>query len=503
MEPTTRRDPPPRTVLRVDNPRELLAYLPHHLGFQPSESVVAVSLRRPRREVGLVARADLADIAHPGRGPAVARGLVRHVDSDGAAQLYVVLYERTDPRRPGPRGLQPESRRRAVRAAEHLRDAAAGVLGHVPVWVVTEKGYLDLDCTDAACCPPGGRPLRELESAVVSAHLVLAGSAVAGRRADVARIDPAGPTARRAAARAAQRWLSVLERAPGAPVSAAGGPRVSAAACAPDSGGGGAPASAASPTAVSARACGSDSAAARAPDSAAVCGSDSAGACGSDSAGACAPDSAGAGAPVSAANGTPVSAAGRDAPGGGAAAEAWRRESVALWRAMERAIPADRRADARGLGRLAAGLADRDVRDAVLVALLPGTGALPERMVSRPTASQPEIAAALGTVFGDGVGASVPPDPVRTAMHVDLLEAVVSHAPRRLQPAPLALLGVLAWWRGEGARASLLVARCLGADPAYRLALVLDSALEAGLPPSWARSAARQPGGGAPAALVG
>jgi hypothetical protein len=82
---------------------------------------------------------------------------------------------------------------------------------------------------------------------------------------------------------------------------------------------------------------------------------------------------------------------------------------------------------------------------------------------------------------------------VRTATHVALLESVVAHVPRRLQPSPLTLLALLAWWRGEGARASLLVARCLAVDSAYRLALVLDTALEAGLPPSWARGSARGP----------
>lgn len=448
MTPTNGREQPTRTMLRVDHPRELLAYLPHHLGFRPRESVVAVSLRRPRREVGLVARADLADVGHPARGPAVARGLVGHMDSDGAAQLYVVVYAGTDPRRPGSGGLEPERRRRAVRAAEHLRDAAAAVLGEVPVWVVTDEGYLELDCTDAACCPPGGRPLRELDSAVVGAHLVLAGSAVARRRADVARIEPAAPGARRAAARAARRWRATLDgevpglaRIPGAvavplPVPV---PDAGAAWLTPDDGG-------------------------------------------QPAGGVVAQQAEGV-----------ADAVGR----------AWRTESLALWRLLQRTGLSDPAQDARRLGRLADGLADRTVRDAVLVSLLPGPRLLPERMIASPAASSPELEGALSAVFGTGATGAPPPDPRRAAAHVDLLEAVVAHAPRRLQPPPLALLALLAWWQGNGARASLLVTRCRAADPAYTLALVLDTVLEAGLPPSWARREERATGIGPAAAFVG
>ncbi|MFS0698346.1 DUF4192 domain-containing protein [Cellulomonas sp. 179-A 4D5 NHS] len=194
------------TTIRVSEPREMLAYLPHQLGFRPHESAVAVSLRPPRGRIGLVARVDLADLGDVVHGPQVARGLVAHLGADGAGRAVLVLYTAQDPR-------GPDSPPVARAAAEHFREAAAAGLSDVAVWVVTADGYLALDCDDAGCCPPGGRALRDLESTAVGAQLVLAGSAVADCRADVARIPAAGGDARRSVARVAARWRGRRERA--------------------------------------------------------------------------------------------------------------------------------------------------------------------------------------------------------------------------------------------------------------------------------------------------
>lgn len=198
------------TTIRVSEPREMLAYLPHQLGFQPHESAVVVSLR-PRGRIGLVARVDLPDLADVVDGPRLARSLVAHLGADGATGAVLVLYTRDDPRVPA----APATTVRA--AAEHVREAAVLALGEVAVWVVTATGYLALDCDDDDCCPPGGRALRDLQSTAVGAQMVLAGSSVACTREDVARIPLAGADARRAVARVAARW-----RARGARAAAAG-----------------------------------------------------------------------------------------------------------------------------------------------------------------------------------------------------------------------------------------------------------------------------------------
>ncbi|MFI2751905.1 DUF4192 domain-containing protein [Cellulomonas sp. P22] len=371
------------TTLRVDEPRELLAYLPHQLGFHPHESAVAVSLRAPRGRVGLVARVDLPDLADPQGGPQVARGLVAHLGADRAARTVLVLYTDADPRGPG---LDPVGARAA---ATHFREGAAVPLGDVPVWVVTATGYLALDCEDVRCCPVGGRPLAELESTSVGAHMVLAGSCVARSRTGVGRVRTAPADARRAVARVARRWQARQVLAE---------------------------------------------------------------------------------------------------QGGAAAQVAWREQSLAAWRAAVRAVQ-DGAEPTRAavLGRIEVGLTDRRVRDAVLVSMVPGTGDLAERSVrSDDPADMRAMGAAVGVIVDPQ--SAQPPPPGPTAAHVQTLERVVAHGRRDAQAPALTLLAMLAWWQGDGVRASILVAQARAHDPAHRLACLLDDALAAALPPGWVRS---------------
>jgi hypothetical protein len=202
------------TTIRVREPRELLALLPFQLGFRPERSAVAVALRPPRGRVGLVARVDLTDLSDDGRGPQLARRLVTHLVGDGADRVVLVLYTEEDPRTPGPRcsvdgpvdAGGPAAWVDVVPAVGHFRAAAAPFLGEVPVWVVCADGYLSLDCADDDCCPPGGRPLVELQSTEVGAHMVLAGAMVADSREMLVPEPAAGARARRNATRAGSRW---------------------------------------------------------------------------------------------------------------------------------------------------------------------------------------------------------------------------------------------------------------------------------------------------------
>lgn len=66
-----------------------------------------------------------------------------------------------------------------------------------------------------------------------------------------------------------------------------------------------------------------------------------------------------------------------------------------------------------------------------------------------------------------------------------LLAGVARTATTQGRVEALATLGWLAWWRGSGARARLLVAEALGLDSRHRLALLVDSALIGGLAPPW------------------
>ncbi|MET0787651.1 MAG: DUF4192 domain-containing protein [Cellulomonas sp.] len=368
------------TTLRVSEPREILALVPHRLGFRPQDSAVAVSLRPPRGAVGLVVRVDLPHLADRSGGPALARSLVSVMGRDAARRGILVLYTDRDPR--GEDG-------RAQRAAEHFREAAAEPLGEVPVWVVTPQGYFALDCTDE-CCPPGGRPLRDLDATQVGATLVLAGSAVADSREDIARIALAHGETRRSVARVRRRWE-------------------------------------------------------RRWQDAVLAGPD--------------------------------------------ALTAWRQDSVVAWRTAVALVTAGGPGNGGApWGRLEVGLTDTQVRDAVLVSLVPGTGDLPERCV-RGGGPTPELDAALGAAMAmiiDPRRGVVPPERA-TAVHEGVLEAVVARGRTGAQAPALTLLALLAWWRGDGARARVLLDGALDAGPAYRLAELLDDALGAAIPPGWVR----------------
>ena len=191
----------PLTTIRTGDPRELLALIPFQLGFHPQESAVVVSLRGRRSRVGLVARVDLDDLADREEGSQVARSLVRHLVTDGASSVVLVLYTEQDVR--GRAGAAMASRARA-----HLEQAAEHFVGGAACWVVGSEGYFDLDCVDRSCCPRQGRPLSGLQCTEVGAQMVLNGTMVAVSREDLVQLEAADPDARRSARRAAARWTA-------------------------------------------------------------------------------------------------------------------------------------------------------------------------------------------------------------------------------------------------------------------------------------------------------
>jgi hypothetical protein len=177
------------------------------------------------------------------------------------------------------------------------------------------------------------------------------------------------------------------------------------------------------------------------------------------------------------------------ATAGPVALERWRRGGVEAWRA-EVARAAQDPTWTRGprLGRIEAGLRDLRVRDAVMAALVPGTGDLPERVVRGPQTT-PEatagLARALDTLYRPG-GAVAPSS--QTPVHVRVLEQVVAHGRADRQAPACTLLALLAWWSGDGARADQLVRRALQANPDYRLAELVAEGVNHGVVPGWART---------------
>ncbi|WP_402464794.1 DUF4192 domain-containing protein [Isoptericola aurantiacus] len=140
------------------------------------------------------------------------------------------------------------------------------------------------------------------------------------------------------------------------------------------------------------------------------------------------------------------------------------------------------------LGRVAAALADRRVRDAALLTLVPDAEDAARATVrgAASEAADEATARALAQVVDPDV--AVVPDPAQADRARVVLEQVVAHAPRRLHAPALTLLAFLAWWQGDGPRASYRVGEALAVDDTYRLAHLVQNVVVAALPPGWVRA---------------
>jgi Domain of unknown function (DUF4192) len=78
-------------------------------------------------------------------------------------------------------------------------------------------------------------------------------------------------------------------------------------------------------------------------------------------------------------------------------------------------------------------------------------------------------------------------DPAHMDDHIRLWTDVLRGAAVEYVPAPASLLAFVAWQAGRGALGAVAVDRALAARPGYSMGLLIDSALQAGLPPSAAR----------------
>ncbi|MEJ5888146.1 DUF4192 family protein [Pseudokineococcus marinus] len=429
----------------MSDPRELLALVPHQLGFTPRRSVVLVCLRGERRRVGLVVRADLpvvdererrllaarrveADVVD--RLGAVVDRLVALAVRDGAAAVVAVVYDdpsapgaaapdaaspgwrATDPLLPGAAASGEDARDTSVAGlVEALLGAACATAGVAlaDAWWVDGLRFRSLGCREERCCPAAGEPLEALDGTVVAAEMVSRGSSPAGARESLLDdLRPAGAEARRDAARSAASARRRARRAAGEPHRVA---RVRAEALA----------------------------------------------------------------------------------GLRAAAEVERLAHLAREEGG-RGRGADELHDPALLGRLAAALRDPWVRDALLVSLVPGAGDLPEQLVL--TGPDERAEALLETVVGEPGGAREP-DPALLEPTCAVLAAVVRHLPGAAGADALAALAWAAWWSGDGARAVSCAERALEARAGTPMAELVLDLVDAGAAPAWvrARRAAEVAGG--------
>ena len=157
-------------------------------------------------------------------------------------------------------------------------------------------------------------------------------------------------------------------------------------------------------------------------------------------------------------------------------------EDLALW---SEATTGPVRLSVARLGQLAAALGRTSVRDALIVAMIPGSPADLPAQVADQTADSSAVGAAMGALLGS----DAPARPGEVAdTHADVLGQVLAYVQGTAYAVPAwTLWALIQWWRGDGVRARAALVVALDTDPDYRLAHLITDALDAGLAPGWIR----------------
>ena len=190
-------------IARVSSPTDLVRLVPHLCGFVPSESLVVLSLRGPRKRVGLTIRVDLPpdDLV-----PDLTADLAARLTWDGATEALLVVYTADPEQRP----------RRELVAAVSAALAGADVRVQDAL-LVRDGRWWSYTCDDQRCCPARGVPVSSQPPSpaigLVEATQALDGRAVLPSRDElVASLRPpsflAAAAAEQALRAAAAAWAA-------------------------------------------------------------------------------------------------------------------------------------------------------------------------------------------------------------------------------------------------------------------------------------------------------
>jgi len=183
-------EPAPVRV-RPGSPGELLAIVPHLLGFVPQASLVVIGTEPPRDRVKVTLRYDLPD--PPGIG--VSADLAAHAAGViGSQQLTAMMAV----------GYGPEILVDPV--VDALRCAARQTGIDLRDFLRVEDGrYWSYKCGDEACCPAEGTPFDPAASPAAAAMAAAGKPVLADRSAVADRVAPLGGSTAEAMRRATRR----------------------------------------------------------------------------------------------------------------------------------------------------------------------------------------------------------------------------------------------------------------------------------------------------------
>jgi uncharacterized protein DUF4192 len=160
-------------LLKLRTPADVVDAVPHLVGFQPENSFVCLSLRGPRKRLGLVSRVDLPPARYARQ---VAAETARHLKHDGADHVVAVFYPPDD-------GPQNGRLIALIDAFEKALDRR--MLSLIEALCVYDGRWWSLLCDDDECCPPGGTPIDQQRTPLVAAEMAARGRVVFKSRAEL------------------------------------------------------------------------------------------------------------------------------------------------------------------------------------------------------------------------------------------------------------------------------------------------------------------------------
>ena len=163
---------PGMTRVRLSSPADVLAAVPHLLGFHPAKSLVVVGAGGPRGRIRLGFRYDLPDPPDAGAARRIADHAVAVLAERGATTVIAAGYGQGRLVTPVMDTFAAAARRRGLAPRELLR--------------VEDGRYWSYLCRDVACCPAEGVPF-DTGSHPVTAVMSAAGLAAYPDRAALER----------------------------------------------------------------------------------------------------------------------------------------------------------------------------------------------------------------------------------------------------------------------------------------------------------------------------
>ncbi|MFE4542552.1 DUF4192 domain-containing protein [Arthrobacter sp. NPDC056727] len=194
--------------LTISGPEDILGYIPHSLGYWPSQSLVAMTMQGKR--LGATLRVDLPEGGGRRGREQFARTVAEYLLADKEADGTLLVFFAGD-------GFDnagsEETAARSFRPLLADLECALGLSG-MPVrdaWLVGEEYWRNVYCTDSSCCPPPGRPVTEIRDSRLNAEMVYLGSSVGAPPGAAAPGSVDTPAADDAAVIAAERdWTRAL-----------------------------------------------------------------------------------------------------------------------------------------------------------------------------------------------------------------------------------------------------------------------------------------------------